>query len=373
MKFPAKAFRHAAWAALLCWGLAASAVQAGVLIDWNQWEMGKTFGVLTDGKGTKIEASSAAGPRDSEKALKVSASLGEWGSVWREVKADLSRGTALCFKAKVSAPALLEVDLIDSKNVRYVCKVRVVREDWEEFVLPLADFKPTMYPLPGAPKTAPLDLKHIERIQFNPWTPGTTTYWIAPVSLVSGAVKAQTGMPPLSVQKGLLTVQDFVLMDKRAFGIFGDKKTAADLRFDVERDPETRGGWTAHMRYAMEGKGWGGVWMRCGADWGGQDWRNAKSIQMTCDCQEPILVQLGFNDRNQNAYVAFANLVPAKDGKGWATVEVPMKDFKLNPDYQPKERRKGAAQDLSRIETVNLAPLTSGKHDFRLKEILIRK
>jgi hypothetical protein len=342
-------------------------------MDWSHLEVGQNLGVLTDGKGTKIEVSSSNGSNDSEKALKIAASLGEWGTVWSAVKADFSAGKAIKFKAKVSAPALLEVDLIDSKNVRYVCKIRVIREDWEEFVLPLADFKPTMYPSPGSPKSAALDLKHIDRIQFNPWTPGTTTYWIGPVALVSGTVRAQTGMPPLSVQKGLLTVQDFVLMDKRAFGIFGDGKAANALRFDVERDPEMRGGWTAHMRYAMDGKGWGGVWMRCGADWGGQDWRNGKSLRITCDCREAILVQLGFNDRNQNAYVAFANLIPAKDGKGWATVEIPMKNFKLNPDYQPKERRKGAAQDLSRIETINLAPMTSGKHDFRLKEITIRK
>lgn len=373
MKNFVKTLNHTAWTAWLCWGLAASAVQAGVLIDWNQWEMGKTLGVLTDGKGTKIEVTNVAGPNDSEKALKFAASLGEWGSVWCEVKKDLSHDKAIGFKAKVSAPALLEVDLIDSKNVRYVCKVRVIHEDWEEFVLPLADFKPTMYPSAGAPKAAALDLKHINRIQFNPWTSGTTTYWIGPISVVSGAVKARTGMPPLNVQKGLLTVQDFVLMDKRAFGIFGDGKSGSSMRFDVERDPEAKDGWLAHMRYVMGEKGWGGVWMRCGADWGGQDWRNAKSLRITCDCREPILVQLGFNDKSQNAYVAFANLIPAKDGKGWATVEVPMKDFKLNPDYQPKERRKGAAQDLSRIETVNLAPLTSGKHDFRLKEITIRK
>ena len=142
-------------------GLLASQAGSAVLIDWVQWESGKNLGVVADPKGTKIEIAQTTGPTTGEKALKATASLVEWGAVWTNTRADLSRMKALKFKARVSAPALLEVALIDAKKIRYVAKVRVVSDEWEEFILPLSVFENTKYPSPEAPKGVALDFSHM--------------------------------------------------------------------------------------------------------------------------------------------------------------------------------------------------------------------
>jgi hypothetical protein len=82
-------------------------------------------------------------------------------------------------------------------------------------------------------------------------------------------------------------------------------------------------------------------------------------------------LEIGFNDGNQNAYVTYVKL--DETGDKWVALDVPLKRFKLNAEYQPKEGRKGAPLDLSRIETFNIAPMTPGEHEFRLKEIVIEK
>jgi hypothetical protein len=180
-------------------------------------------------------------------------------------------------------------------------------------------------------------------------------------------------MPASSAEKGIRVVQDFILLDKRAYGPFTDGSAATSIRFEVDRDPGERDRWLGSFRYEMGEKGWAGVWMRCGTDWGGQDWRKAKTFRVTAQSHEPLVLELGFNDRNQNAYVAFVSLDPAKQNNGWSYLEIPMDDFKLNPYYQPKEGKKGAPRDLSRIETFNIAPQTPGAHSFKVREISIKE
>lgn len=354
-----------------CFLLFSAAVQAGTIVDWNVWDLGKTLGVVTDAKGTKVAISQAEGPTKGEKALKATASLGEWGAVWVEARTDWTKIDALRFKAKVSAPGLMEVALIDARKVRHVCKVKVVSDEWEEFTIPLTIFTPTEYPAPGIPKNEPLDLKTVERLQISPWTSGTTTYWVGPISSAPHEAKAFTGMPEVTVERGRLVVQDFLLLDKRSYGPFTDGLEDTVIRMDVERDPETKGAAVGAVRYQMKPKGWCGLWIRCGIDWGGQDWRGGATFRLTYRSEEETPLEIGFNDRNQNAYVTYVKL--EETGDKWASLDVPIKKFKLNAEYQPKEGRKGEPLDLSRIETFNIAPLAPGEHEFRLKEISIRK
>jgi len=115
------------------------------------------------------------------------------------------------------------------------------------------------------------------------------------------------------------------------------------------------------------------VWLRCGDDWGGQDWRGAKSLELEVYSEEIISFEIGFNDANQNAYTVVASPASSTTGRGWQILTIPFNSFQLNPYYQPPGGKKGAPQDLSRIETFNLAPKTSGNHSFKIREVTIRK
>ncbi|GEM_PF-1214661 len=347
------------------------AAQAAPIVPWTSWLLGENIDVVTDTKGTKIKIAQAEGPQAGEKALKVTASLGEWGGVWVEAKTDWTTVRALTFKAKASAPGLIEVALIDTHKVRYVCKVRVVSDEWEEFTLPLTAFRPTEYPAPGVSKNTPLDLSAIHQVQLSPWTAGTTTYWVGPLSSALPNAKTFTGMPEVTVEKGELVVQDFLLLDKRSYGPFTDGREKTLSRMEVERDPEQKGSAVGVVQYEVDDKGWCGLWIRCGIDWGGQDWRGGNTLRLVYKSDDEIPLEIGFNDRNQNAYVTYANL--KETGDEWRKVEVPLKAFRLNREYQPKEGRAGSPLDLSRIETFNVKPLLSGEHEFRLKEVVVLK
>jgi len=210
---------------------------------------------------------------------------------------------------------------------------------------------------------------NVVSLQFALRTSGTTTYWIGPVEYVAGPVKAATGMPKHDVPKGTLVVQDFTLLDKKAYGLFTDGKRTS-MALDIVRDPDAPGRMQAACRYELTEGGWCGVWVRCGDEWEGQDWRGSKSLVFTVYSREPLSFEFGFNDVNENAYIALA---PQTKGTGWETLSFPMTSFQLNPFYQPPGAQKGAPLDLSRIETFNIAPKTTGKHEFKLKEVLIRK
>jgi len=353
---------------MLC--LWAAGAAAAVLQDWTVFTPKENVGTFVDEKGTKIEIAQSEGPAAGQKALKMSVALAEWGGVWTAVKGNLPKTGALRFKAKASAPGLLEVGITDGQKTQYVAQVRVFSEDWEEFTVPYALFKKTKYPMPDAPKNAVLDLAKIVGVQFSPRTAGTTTYWVGPVVSVAGPAKAMTGMPKHNAAPGTLVVQDFTLVDKKCYGVFTDDKGKTSLQMDVVRDPDNNGRQLAAFRYGYEDNGWCGVWMRCGDEWEGQDWKGARTLVFTIYTKEPISLEFGFNDANENAYVALA---PQTKGTGWETLFLPFSSFQLNPYYQPSEANKGVAQDISRIETFNISPKTKGKHEFKLREVLIKK
>lgn len=349
--------------------MAAGLVRATTLQDWTSFDPQKTVGTFVDQKGTKIDFAPAEGPVAGSKALRMSASMVEWGGVWSNVKGNLVRSGALRFKAKASAPGVLEVGLTDDRKTQFVATIRVFSEEWEEFTVPLSIMERTKYPMPEAVPGAAMRWGNVVSLQFALRSSGTTTYWIGPVSFVPGPVKAVTGMPKHRVPAGTLVVQDFALLDKRAYGVFTDGKKT-QLAMDIVRDPDEPQGMQASYRYDLAEGGWCGTWIRCGDAWEGQDWRGARQMIFTVFSREPLSFEFGFNDAHENAYVALA---PQTKGTGWETLSFPMSSFQLNPFYQPSEGKKGAPLDLSRIETFNIAPKTAGKHEFKLREVLIKK
>jgi hypothetical protein len=338
---------------------------AEVFQDWSQLEGGKYAGVFADKDGSKVALEGVPGPGGSGRALHIQSDIVGWGGVWSSVKADLSHSGGVRFMAKASCPALLEVGLGDSRQVQFIATIRILPGPWKEFVLPRSLFKKTPYPLPGSPVDASLDFSEIHTLQFQPRTPGRAEFWIGSVSTVRGKAAPKTGIP--AEKPG--TVQDFVLLEKNAYGPFIDEKSGTTIGMELKQDGDGEGR-LADFHYDIRGDGWCGYWMRAGEAWGGQDWRGAKAFSFTINSKEPITLELGFNDANQCAYVALA---PRTQGKGWETVRVPFTSFVLNPYYQPPEAKQGVVQDLSHIEAFNIVPQTKGKHEFQLRNVSIQK
>ena len=349
---------------LLAW---ASFGNAAILKAWADMTPGKNAGTFTDKDGSTIQYSTVEGPKAGEKALRFEAHIRQWAGFWTKLECSVSPKGALRFAAKVSQPEIIQVGLMDEKKVQYVASVRVLSNGWKEFTVPLSLFVKTAYPMPEAPKDKPLDWSKIQGFQIQPQSHGDFTVEMGPLSYVKEKAKAVTGGEE---EAGGLLVQDFAFLEKTAYGPYQDAKTGSAIQLALKKDAGAPGGIVADFQYNLKDEGWCGYWMRVGDVWGGQDWRGAKSLILEVKSQEPLQLQIGFNDANQNAYVA---MTQATRGGEWEKVTIPFNAFTLNPFYQPPEAKKGAAQDLSHMETLNIAPVIRGKHEFRIRKIMLTK
>ncbi len=351
--------------AALAWALV-SLAGAAVLQDWTVMNPGKTAGVFTDKEGSTVKMEKAQGP-EGEEALKITCNLVSWGGAWTLAEGDLTGMSAVSFKAKTLTPGLIMVGLTDDQKTQYVTKVKVTSADWTDFIIPLSLFKKTPWPMPDAPKDAKIRWNKIVSLVIQPQAHGTSSYLIGPVSSIKGKVEASTGIAPAGKT---LVVQDFTMLEKSSYGTFADDKKGTFAKLAVKNDPDADGKKVLGYNYSFKVGGWCGGWFRAGDSWDGQDWTGAKQVVIKVKSDEPIALQFGFNDANQNAYFG---AVPSTRGSGWETVTLDFKDIVLNPYYQPTDAKKGAKQDLSRIETFNLAPITPGSHGFEVGEITIEK
>ena len=350
---------------VVLWSLA-SLAGAGTIRNWSDLQVDKNAGVYSDKDGSKVEIAMAPGPQEGEQALRITAHLVGWGGAWALAKGNLSGAGAVHFKAKSSKPLALNFGLVDKKKVGYDVNVRVLSEEWREFVIPLSLFQRSSYQAEGLPKKGAIDWSSIASMTISPAAQGDYVLFIGSITSGTGKSGAQTGM---KVEKGTLVVQDFTLLEKNAYGPFSDDK-GTSITLSLKKDPEGDGAKLADFHYELKKEGWCGYWMRTGDSWGGQDWSGAESMTLEVYSEEPIQLNIGFNDPNQCSYVAEA---PGTNGKGWETVTIPFKDFVLNKYYQPEGAKKGAPLDLSRVEAVNLNPRTEGKHEFLVRGITLRK
>jgi hypothetical protein len=160
------------------------------------------------------------------------------------------------------------------------------------------------------------------------------------------------------------------MMDKNAYGPFSDGKPGTRTSLSLERPDPDKAPVAARISYTLGPGGYCGYWMRAGDLWGGQDWTGAKRLTLRVRCREPLEIEFGFNDANQNAYIA---RFPRAKGKGWETLSLPFGAFGLNRYYQPPGARAGLPLDLSHVETFNIAPVTPGDHEFELGEVAIER
>jgi hypothetical protein len=369
-EFPSRRRPVLKWlfAGALFLGLFAGPAFAETLQDWSALDRAKDMGVFFDPNGSSVAAGLDEGPTKAQKAFRIASELKDWGGAWARMRTDLTGVSAVRFQARSESPGLLRVVLGDDQKARYVTVIRVVSDEWQWFTLPLSSFAPTPYAFPQAPRTSTFHWSKVEEIQFQPETLGSSNFIVGPVSALRGRAKAYTGMPENG--PGSLVVQDFILLEKNAYGPFTDEKSGSEITLALKQDPEGKVGHFADFRYDLKAGGWCGYWIRAGQLWGGQDWTGGKALRCRVLSREPITLQFGFNDANQNAYVATA---PPTAGTGWQTVEVPLGNFQLNPYYQPTEAQKGQPLDLSHIESFNIAPVTKGEHDFQVSRVGIQK
>jgi hypothetical protein len=350
---------------LALWSLA-SLAGAATIRDWSAIDFGKNVGIYSDKDGTKLEVSQVSGQKDEEKAVQLSGNMVGWGGFWATAQGDLSHAGAIKFMAKASKPMALNLGIADKKKVGYSVNVRILSDDWQEFVVPLSLFSRSKYQAEGAPAKGAIDWSKVASMTFSPAAQGDFTLALGSIASQSGKAEAKIG---IKAKPGVLVVQDFTLLEKNAYGPYSDDK-GTSITMTLKKDPQGDGNQLADFHYDIKEGGWCGYWMRAGESWGGQDWRGALSMNLEVYSEEPIQLNMGFNDPNQCAYVADS---PKTKGKGWETLTIPFKNFALNKYYQPEGAKKGAALDLSHIESINLSPKGDGKHEFQVREIDIKK
>lgn len=357
------------WMAMALGALSAGA-GAAALQDWAHLEQGKDYGTYTDKAGSTLEASVVEGPAKGEKAVRLTSQLVQWGGLWATTAQGLGGPAAgIRFKAKAEAPGVLMVSLTDDRQLQVEARVRVKAGAWQDFELPLSAFSKASWQDPEAPKAAVFDPAKVKGLNLSPRTVGASAFTVGPVAVVEGKATAKTGFAS-DGKAGALVMQDFEALEASAMGPFSDEKLGSKVALALKDEEGRKGNKVAVIDYDLKPGGWCGYWMRAGDDWNGQDWTGAKSVELRVHSREPIVLELAFNDANQNAYLSTAGTTA---GKGWETLKVPFSSFVLNPYYQPPQSKKGAALDLSHVETFNVAPKTEGKHAFKLDDILLQK
>jgi hypothetical protein len=360
--------KKALWMALAL-GALAPVAGAAALQDWAKLETGVNVGTYADKAGSKIEVLQVDGPAKGEKAVRLSSKIVQWGGMWAAAAPGLDKAAGIRFKAKASAPGLLLVSLSDDRKVQVEARVRVRDGGWQDFELPLSAFVKASWQDPEAPKGAVFNPAKLASFNLSSRSVGESEYSVGPISLVEGKAVAKTGLAS-DGKAGTLVMQDFETLEASAYGPFVDEKVGSKISVSLKEEAGKKGNKVAVLDYDLKPAGWCGAWMRAGDDWTGQDWNGAKSVELRVYSKEPLQLELAFNDANQNAYLSTGG---ATTGKGWETLKVPFSSFVLNPYYQPPQAKKGAALDLSHVETFNVAPKTEGKHSFQVDDILLQK
>ena len=353
--------------ALLTLALALSpcAAHATDLQDWLTLD--HSVGVYSDSAASTVVLSSVDGPAKGQKAVQVKASIIQWGGLWAATlvePSDLSKVGGLHFRAKATTAVMLVVGLKDDKKIQAETAIRILPGEWQDFDLPLSSFKKGPWQEPDAPKDGAFDAAKVTGLNFSPGHNGKADFTLGPISIVSGKVTAKTGLMQHQSKDGQALAQDFEALEVGSFGTYVDDK-GSKLEVSMVADGDNH---VMAMSYDIKEGGWCGAWMRVGDGWGGMDWSSAKTLSLRVKSERPEQLSFAFNDANQCAYTVD---LPITQGKGWETLSVPMKAFKLNEYYQPPQAKKGAALDLTHIESCNVGLRTPGKGSVKVDDVAL--
>ncbi len=352
--------------------LQTSAAFADVVQDWTSVQAGMA-GTYQDSTGSKMDFTYDAGPKGSDKALKMTYNLVANGyvGVYTGGTWDLSKAASLKFMAKSTLPGDLQIAIKDAYNVQYITKVQIPSADWTEVTVNLSSFaKDPYYTPPDAIAGHPMDLSKVSNLNFSPQAVGSGVAFIGPVSTAGVAfASASTGTASMvssaapAVSAASSGTPSAILdctgiTDPKNAGTFQDSQ-GSSFTFTAKDNPNKKGQQYLSIAYELKQGGYCGMWCRAGgADWKGADLTGLKTISLMIYSKDPVVLGLALKDKNNNQYVADT---PATTGGKWETVSVSLSDFKLDPYYTPPDAIKGAPQDFSKVATFNIQPKTVGK------------
>jgi hypothetical protein len=337
------------------------------LQSWAELEDGVTIGNYQDDQGSQIEIERAEGPASEEDAIKISASIKQWGGVWSSCWDDLSDAKSIQFQAKADQPGLVIVQLHDEDKFRVTTTIKIENSEWQTFNLPISLFSKNLsYQEPSVKEDAVMDWTSVQILSFD-WAGNTnSSFYFGPIRVTSDDSTPITG---LTTPEGKLIVQDYAMFSDKNGGLFKDEYGSV-ISMNIEQDKDSQNGFVASFMYDLLSDGYCGAWAESGYLWQGQNWQGAKELEMRVYSEESLEIELAFNDKNQNAYVA----PPAQtNGIGWETISVNFNDFYLNEYYQPDDATPGADLDLSHIKNFNLSPKTPGEYRFKVDLVAVVK
>ncbi len=361
--------------------LQATAAFAEVVQDWTSVQAGMA-GTYQDSNGSKVDFTYDAGPKGSDKCLKMTCNLVANGylGVYTGGSWDFSKSGSLKFMAKSTIPGDVQIAIKDAFNVQYVTKVSIPTADWTEVTVNLSSFtKDPYYTPPDAIAGHPMDLSKVGNLNFSPQMPGASVVCIGPVSTsgtasaapaaaASSASSSTASASSSSASSGsTIQVLDASTLDAKSIGTFQDSQ-GSTFTYLAKDNPNKKGQKYLSITYELKQGGYCGMWARAGGtDWKGANFTGAKNISLMIYCKDPVVLGLALKDANNNQYVAET---PITQGGKWETVSVALSDFKLDPYYTPPDAKKGAPQDFSKVATFNIQPKTVGKFTVAVDNIV---
>ena len=354
--------------------LQASAAFADVIQDWTSVQAGMA-GPYQDSNGSKVDFTYDAGPKGSDKALKITCNIvaNGYAGVYTGGTWDMSKAASLKFMAKSTIPGDLQIAIKDAFNVQYVTKVTIPSADWTLVTVNLSSFaKDPYYTPPDAIAGHPMDLSKVGNLNFSPQMQGASVVFIGPVETAgtaSASTAASTGttstvsaaapaMSAVSSGTAVAILDCTGITDPKNGGTFQDSQ-GSSFTFTAKDNPNKKGQQYLSIAYELKQGGYCGMWCRAGgADWKGANLMGLKTISLMIYSKDPVVLGLALKDNNNNQYVAET---PANKGGKWETVSVSLSDFKLDPYYTPPDAKKGAPEDFSKVATFNIQPKTVGK------------
>lgn len=363
--------------------LQVSAAFADVVQDWTSVQAGMA-GTYQDSNGSKIDFTYDAGPKGSDKALKMTYSLVANGyvGVYTGGAWDLSKAASLKFMAKSTLPGDLQIAIKDAFNVQYITKVQIPSADWTLVTVNLSSFaKDPYYTPPDAIAGHPMDLSKVGNLNFSPQTAGSgivligtvETAGTASASSSAGTAGMVSSAAPASSSASTGTATAILdctgVTDPKNAGTFQDSQ-GSTFTFTAKDNPNKKGQQYLSVSYELKQGGYCGMWCRAGGpDWKGANLTGLKTISMMIYSKDSIVLGLALKDNNNNQYVADTQ---ATTGGKWETVTVSISDFKLDPYYTPPDAKKGAPEDFSKIATFNIQPKTVGKITFAVDNMIAK-
>ena len=359
----------------------ASLAFAAVVEDWTDIVVGQNTGTYQDSNGTKVDFVADAGPKGSEKALKITANIAAngYGGVYHTTTLDLSKAGSFKFMAKSSVAGQVQMVITDAFKVQYISKFPITTA-WTEVDIPLSAFtKDPYYTPPDAIPGHPLDWSKTGNLNFSPQIPGASVVSVGPIEAVgtasasSSASKAAAAAPAAAAPAASASGASVVILDctglndAKNAGTFQDTM-GSTFAFAAKDNPNKKGKQYLTVNYNLAQGGYCGMWCRAGgADWSWADLSKVKTLNFMVYSKDPIVLGVALKDKNNNQY---SSSTSASKGGKWEVVSVSMDSFILDPYYTPPEAIKGAPKDFTKVTTFNIQPKTVGKITFAVESVV---